>query len=122
MLDVKWIRENPGALDEALRRRGLPPLGAEVAALDQKRRAAQTEAQRVQAEHNQLSKEIGIAKAKGQDAASILAKVGALKAKQAELEEAMRAADAELERFLAVVPNAPAPEVPEGKTDRRAHV
>jgi seryl-tRNA synthetase len=116
MLDVKWIRENPGALDEALRRRGLPPLGAEVSALDQKRRAAQTEAQRVQAEHNALSKEIGIAKTKGQDAAPILAKVGALKAMQAELEEAMRAADAELEQFLAVVPNAPAPEVPEGKT------
>src|SRR6185295_10751149 len=101
---------------EALRRRGLPPLGAEVSALDQKRRAAQTEAQRVQVEHNALSKEIGIAKAKGQDAAPILAKVGALKAKQAELEEAMRAADRELEEFLAVVPNAPAPEVPEGKT------
>ena len=116
MLDVKWIRENPGALDEALRRRGLPPLGAEVSALDQKRRAAQTEAQRVQAEHNALSKEIGIAKAKGQDAAPILAKVGALKARQAELEEAMKAADRELEEFLAVVPNAPAPEVPEGKT------
>jgi seryl-tRNA synthetase len=116
MLDVKWIRENPGALDEALRRRGLPPLGAEVAARDQKRRAAQTEAQRVQAEHNQLSKEIGIAKAKGQDAAPILAKVGALKARQAELEEAMKAADRELEAFLAVVPNAPAPDVPEGKT------
>jgi seryl-tRNA synthetase len=116
MLDVKWIRENPGALDEALRRRGLPPLGAEVSALDQKRRAAQTEAQRVQAEHNQLSKEIGIAKSKGQDAAPVLAKVGALKARQAELEEAMRAADRELEEFLAVVPNAPAPEVPEGKT------
>jgi seryl-tRNA synthetase len=115
MLDVKWIRESPGALDEALRRRGLPPLERDVLALDQKRRAAQTEAQRVQAEHNQLSKEIGIAKAKGQDAAPILAKVGALKAKQAELEEAMRAADRELDEFLAVVPNAPAPEVPEGK-------
>ncbi len=116
MLDVKWIRENPGALDEALRRRGLPPLGTEVQKLDQKRRAAQTEAQRVQAEHNALSKEIGIAKAKGQDAAPILAQVGALKAKQAELEEAMKAADAELEQFLAVVPNAPADDVPEGKT------
>lgn len=116
MLDVKWIRENPGALDEALRRRGLPPLGGEVQKLDAKRRAAQTEAQRVQAEHNALSKEIGIAKAKGQDAAPILAKVGALKAKQAELEEAMKGADAELERFLAVVPNAPAADVPEGKS------
>jgi seryl-tRNA synthetase len=116
MLDVKWIRENPGALDEALRRRGLPPLGEQVSALDQKRRAAQTEAQKVQAEHNALSKEIGIAKSKGQDAAPILAKVGALKAKQAELEDAMRAADRELEEFLAVVPNAPAPDVPEGKT------
>jgi len=117
MLDVKWIRENPAALDEALRRRGLAPLGDQVQALDQKRRAAQTEAQTVQAEHNKLSKEIGIAKSKGQDAAPILAKVGELKAKQAALEEAMKAADAELETFLAVVPNAPAADVPFGKSE-----
>jgi len=117
MLDVKWIRENPAALDEALRRRGLAPLGDQVQALDQKRRAAQTEAQTVQAEHNKLSKEIGAAKAKGQDAAPILAKVGELKARQAALEEAMKAADAELETFLAVVPNAPAADVPDGKNE-----
>jgi seryl-tRNA synthetase len=116
MLDVKWIRENPGALDAALQRRGLPPLGAEVSALDQKRRAAQTEAQKVQAEHNQLSKEIGIAKAKGEDAAPLFKRVGELKARQAALEDAMKAADAELERFLAVVPNAPAADVPAGRT------
>src|SRR5258706_3130124 len=117
MLDVKWIRENPAALDEALLRRGLPPLGDQVQALDQKRRAAQTEAQTVQAEHNKLSKEIGAAKAKGQDVAPILAKVGELKARQAALEEAMKAADAELEKFLAVVPNAPAADVPDGKSE-----
>ena len=117
MLDVKWIRENPAALDEALRRRGLAPLGGEVQALDKRRRDAQTEAQRVQAEHNQLSKEIGIAKSKGQDAAPILAKVGELKARQTALEDAMKGADAELEKFLAVVPNAPADDVPEGKSE-----
>ena len=117
MLDVKWIRENPAALDEALRRRGLAPLGGEVQALDKKRRDAQTEAQRVQAEHNQFSKEIGIAKSKGQDASPILAKVGELKARQAALDEAMKGADAELEKFLAVVPNAPADDVPEGKSE-----
>jgi seryl-tRNA synthetase len=114
MLDVKWIRENPAAFDEALKRRGLAPLASEVQALDQRRRAAQTHAQKVQAEHNQLSRDIGVAKAKGQDAGPLMQKVSELKARQAALEAQMEAADAELDRFLAVVPNAPAPDVPNG--------
>ncbi len=121
MHDVKWIRENPAAFDAALTNRRLAPLSVEVLARDAKRRQAQTEAQAAQAEHNALSKEIGMAKAKGEDAAPILAKVGALKAKQAALEETMRASDAELEDFLKGVPNVPAADVPVG-ADEKANV
>ncbi len=121
MHDVKWIRENPAAFDAALKRRGLEPLAAEVLARDKKRRDAQTEAQKIQSEHNQLSKEIGAAKAKGGDAAPLLKRVGELKAKQGALEQAMRAADAELEEFLEPVPNLPADEVPDGQ-DATANV
>ncbi|HJR20793.1 MAG TPA: serine--tRNA ligase, partial [Dongiaceae bacterium] len=42
MFDVKWIRENPEAFDRGRARRNLPPLAAEIVALDARRRAAQT--------------------------------------------------------------------------------
>jgi len=38
MHDIKWIRENPEAFDQGLRRRGLPPQAADVLALDQEHR------------------------------------------------------------------------------------
>jgi seryl-tRNA synthetase len=114
MHDSRWIRDNPAAFDAALARRGLAPLAAQVLALDKRRRDAQTEAQAVQTEHNRLSKEIGQAKAKGGHAGPILAKVAALKARQAELEAAMKAADEEATRFLETVPNLPAADVPDG--------
>jgi seryl-tRNA synthetase len=121
MHDIRWIRENPAAFDAALKRRGLAPLAAEVLKLDAARREAQTEAQKVQSEHNQLSREIGKIKAGGGDAGPVLAKVAALKARQAELEAAMRAAEEGQVRFVEVIPNLPAADVPDG-ADSNANV
>ncbi len=69
MFDLKWIREHPETFDRGLARRGLPPQSPEILRLDKAWREAQTEAEQVQAERNRLSKEIGGAKAKGQDVA-----------------------------------------------------
>ncbi len=118
MHDLRWIRENPGAFDAGLKRRGLEPIGSQVLARDKKRRDAQTEAQRVQSEHNQLSKEIGAAKATKLDAGPLLARVSDLKARQGALEQAMRKAETELEEFLKPVPNLPAADVPDGADER----
>ena len=65
MFDVKWIRENPEAFDRGRARRNLPPLSAEIVALDAKRRAAQTSWQEMQARRNELSKQIGQLKVQG---------------------------------------------------------
>src|SRR5215468_3403869 len=40
MHDIKWIRDNPGAFDHALKRRGLPPQANDLVALDERRREA----------------------------------------------------------------------------------
>ncbi|WP_119304230.1 serine--tRNA ligase [Dongia deserti] len=114
MFDVKWIRDDPEAFDRGRARRNLPPLSAEIIALDAKRRAAQTSWQEMQARRNELSKQIGQLKSKGQDASAVMAEVAALKDKMAEAEAAEQAAAKELESILVSIPNLPADDVPEG--------
>jgi seryl-tRNA synthetase len=114
MLDLKWIRDDPEAFDRALARRELPQRAAEFVALEARWRAAETAAQEIQARRNRLSKEIGAAKARGEDAAPILRQVAADKDAQAEAEaEAARLRD-EIDGALAVIPNIPADDVPDG--------
>jgi len=118
MFDVKWIRENPEAFDRGRARRNLPPLAAEIIALDAKRRAAQTSWQEMQARRNELSKQIGQLKSKGQDASAVMAEVAALKDKMAEAEAAEQSVAKELDGILASIPNLPAADVPEGLDEK----
>jgi seryl-tRNA synthetase len=118
MFDVKWIRENPEAFDRGRARRNLPPLSAEIVALDAKRRAAQTSWQEMQARRNDLSKQVGQLKSKGQDASAVMAEVAALKDKMTEAEAAEQALAKELEAILVSIPNLPAEDVPEGLDEK----
>jgi len=118
MFDAKWIRENPEAFDRGRARRNLPPLSAEIVELDAKRRVAQTSWQEMQARRNELSKQIGQLKSKGQDASAVMAEVAALKDKMAEAEAAEQAVAKELEGILVSIPNLPADDVPEGLDEK----
>ena len=55
MLDLKWIRDNPAALDRALERRGAERRADELVRLEGAWRAAETEAQEIQARRNEWS-------------------------------------------------------------------
>ncbi len=114
MFDIKWIRDNPEAFDAGLARRKLAPLSADLIELDKSRRAAATRAQEIQAERNRLSREIGQAKAKGEDASAIMAQVSKSKDDQASAEEQARAASEKLTTALMSIPNLPADDVPDG--------
>src|SRR6202165_2041433 len=116
MHDIKWIRENPAAFDAALKRRGLEPLSASLLAIDEKRRAAIMASERAQARRNSASKEIGDAKKAKDDAraAALMAEVAELKTTMPQLDQAAKAADEELARELAAIPNLPLDEVPDG--------
>ncbi|HUZ71703.1 MAG TPA: serine--tRNA ligase [Stellaceae bacterium] len=121
MLDLRWIREQPDALDRGLARRGMAPQADAILALDREWRAAQTRAEQLQAERNRIAKEIGAAKAKGGDAGPLLARVAASKDEEARLEaEAARLREA-IDAALAPVPNPPADDVPDG-ADETANV
>src|SRR2546421_6159707 len=116
MHDIKAIRDNPGAFDAGLKRRGLAPLSGSLLAIDERRRAAILAAEQAQARRNAASKEIGDAK-KAKDeprAAKLMAEVAELKTTMPELEAAAKAADEELAKELAAIPNLPLDEVPDG--------
>src|SRR5438552_17477434 len=118
MHDIKAIRDNPAAFGAGLKRRGLSPLSPSRLAIDERRRAAILASEQAQARRNAASKEIGDAK-KAKDearAGKLMAEVAELKTKMPELEAAAKAADEELARELAAIPNLPlpAPEVPDG--------
>jgi seryl-tRNA synthetase len=121
MHDLKFIRENPKAFDDALARRGLEAQSAAILALDEERRAVITRLQEAQARRNAASKDIGKAKGKGGDPAladKLMAEVAALKEKLAVGEADEKRLDEALRNALAVIPNLPAPDVPEGADEK----
>ena len=126
MHDLKWIRDNPAPFDSGLARRGLPPTAADLLRLDGERRAAQTGLQELQARRNDLSRQIGAAKSRGEDAGPLMAEVARAKDAMQNLEARERAAAAALDGALAGLPNLPAADVPDGadagaNVELRAH-
>jgi seryl-tRNA synthetase len=116
MHDIKAIRDNPAAFDAGLKRRGLASMSALLLAIDERRRAAILASEQAQARRNAASREIGDAK-KAKDearAAKLMAEVAELKTTMPELEATAKAADEELARELAAIPNLPLDEVPDG--------
>ncbi len=116
MHDIAFIRANPAAFDAALARRGLEPQADRIVALDAKKREAATRVQQAQSRRNEASKAIGQAMGQGdkERAEALKAEVAEIKASMPEWEEAENAAGEELQGLLAILPNLPAEDVPEG--------
>ncbi|NBB99195.1 MAG: serine--tRNA ligase [Alphaproteobacteria bacterium] len=116
MHDIRAIRETPDAFDAALARRGLAPMAAQVLEIDTARRAAIAQSETEKAAQNAASKQVGAAKAKGDEAEfeRLRALVATTKAELARLDEVAREKDAELGALLAEIPNLPLADVPDG--------
>ena len=114
MYDLKLIRDDPLSYDRGLAARGLPAHSARLVELDARRRAAQTAFQELQARRNELSRKVGEAKRKGENAEPQVAEVARLKDEIAAREKEERDLAEILDALLATLPNLPAPEVPEG--------
>jgi seryl-tRNA synthetase len=123
MLDIRFIRENPDVLDEALAKRGASPQSASLIALDEKRRAHITKVQEAQSRRNTASKEIGAAMGKGDAATAdrLKAEVSDIKVFLSDAETLERKLNDELNDALARIPNIPAADVPVGP-DEHANV
>ncbi|MCM2451985.1 serine--tRNA ligase [Agrobacterium vitis] len=116
MLDIKWIRENPELLDQALAKRGAEPLSQSLITLDEQRRAVVQSMQDMQSRRNSASKEIGAAMAQKDMALAekLKAEVASLKDTLPAAEEDERRLSAELTDALSRIPNIPLDDVPVG--------
>ena len=116
MHDIRAIRDNPEAFDAALARRGEAAMSEAVLSLDAARRAKIAAAETAKAEQNKASKEVGAAKAKGDEAEfeRLRALVSDKKAEVAAMNTEAQELDAQLTDMLARVPNSPADDVPQG--------
>lgn len=120
MLTLKRIKQNSQAVVEALARKGVEAREAiaQVVDLDQARRALQAEADTLQANINQASKEIGSLMRQGQQQAAeqLKTNVAAFKEKVKAATERMGQIDRELSDILVQLPNLPHESVPDGRT------
>ncbi|MBM3350843.1 MAG: serine--tRNA ligase [Betaproteobacteria bacterium] len=117
MLDIQALRRDLEGVVAQLRRRGFEFDAVKFTALESERKAVQTRTQDLQTKRNQASKQIGIAKAKGEDVSAIMAEVAGLgnqlKADEVRLSELQT----ELQQLLLNVPNLPHESVPQGHSD-----
>ncbi|PPC87971.1 MAG: serine--tRNA ligase [Methylotenera sp.] len=117
MLDIQALRNDLDSVVNQLKNRGFEFDSSAFSALEQERKAVQTRTQDLQAKRNNTSKQIGIAKSKGEDVSAILAEVAglgdALKADEILLEELQT----KLQNVLFNVPNLPHESVPAGKSE-----
>lgn len=116
MHDIRMIRETPEAFDAGLARLGEAPMSSEILAIDTARRAKIAAAEAALAERNAASKQVGKAKASGDEAEfeRLRALVADKKAEIAALEDAAKAEDERLNEILFALPNLPHDDIPDG--------
>ena len=114
MHDIRFIREHPEAFDDAMARRGMAPMAADILEMDARRRVLQGQIQEMQSRRNVASKEIGMRKAKGEDADDLIAEVNDIKSTMPKLEQEEGELAGALEGRLLELPNIMDADVPDG--------
>ena len=118
MIDQNLLRSQLDEVAQALKIKRNFVLDIEqVKALEEQRKALQVKTETLQAERNARSKNIGAAKARGEDISALLAEVDNMGNELNEAKVALDQVQAEIKALLLSVPNLPAEEVPLGKDD-----
>jgi seryl-tRNA synthetase len=121
MLDAKQLRADPAAVAANLARRGFTLDVAAYTQLEEQRKAAQIESDRVRAERNANAKAVGMAKGKGEDASRLLARAEELTHQLATSDAAIASVQQQLDAWQLGLPNTLHASVPEGR-DESANV
>ena len=122
MIDIKFLRENPDAVKENIRKKFQDeklPLVDEVIELDVESRSVQKEADDLRANRNKISKEIGklMGQGKKDEAMAMKEQVNADAKRLAELEEKESELQERIKKIMMTIPNIIDPSVPIGKND-----
>ena len=117
MLDIQLLRNDLDGTAARLAARGYTLDTAGFQTLEAERKQLQTRTQELQAKRNASSKQIGMAKAKGEDVSAIMAEIATLGDELKAAETALEALQAPLNTLLMLIPNLPHESVPAGKSD-----
>ncbi len=122
MIDIKFLRENPDAVKENIRKKfqdSKLPLVDEVIELDKKVRNAKSEGDDLRASRNKLSKQIGglMAQGKKEEADAVKKQVSENSARLEELEKIEEELGEEIKKRMMIIPNIIDPTVPIGRDD-----
>jgi seryl-tRNA synthetase len=113
MIDIKDLREHPDKYRRGAELKNVQVNITAVLDLDAQCLSAQQEFDRLKAEQNELSRQIG--KAKPEEREALMAKVTPIKTQVQELEQKRKTAEAARDQLLLQIPQPPDPDVPEGK-------
>ncbi|MBT9515525.1 MAG: serine--tRNA ligase [Methyloversatilis discipulorum] len=117
MLDAQLLRSQLAYVQERVALRGYTLDVARFQALEEERKRIQTDTQDLQAKRNAASKQIGQLKAKGEDTSAVMAEVAGLGDALKAGEERLAALLADIQAFVASLPNLPHESVPVGKSE-----
>jgi seryl-tRNA synthetase len=121
VIDPKLLRSSPEVVAANLARRGFRLDVQALTALEERRKSAQIEADRVRAERNAIAKQVGMAKGKGEDAAPLIARGEQLAQQLVAAEAGINSVQAELDTLQLGLPNLLQDSVPEG-ADETANI
>ncbi len=114
MLDINMLRRDVAAVAARLKARGYEFDVDRFNALEADRKLVQTKTEELQARRNALSKQVGMLKAKGQDATSLLAEAGSIPDEVKKLEAQLAGIQQKLQQWMLEVPNLVHESVPIG--------
>jgi seryl-tRNA synthetase len=117
MLDINLLRNDLAAVAAGLAKRGVTLDTALFEGLERERKDIQTRTQDLQNRRNTRSKEIGIAKSKGEDTSALLAEVGGMGDELKRIEASLDSVQAKLRDFLLNLPNLAHADTPVGKSE-----
>ena len=117
MLDIKFIKNNPGVLDTALISRNKNPIEKQLLSLDEKYRSLLTQQQQLQEKRNKLSDEIAKIKAADGDASDVINNVNDIKQQLESITQDVSNTRNSLNDILFGLPNIPSAECPNGKDE-----
>ena len=117
MLDMKFVRENPELVMDAMRKRNANVNLDEFLELEKKRRELTLQVEALKSQRNAASQEIGKMKKAGENADAQMAEVRALGDKIAEDDKELKDIEARLKEILMTIPNMPAADTPVGSSE-----
>lgn len=117
MLDLKFIRQNPDLIKQAIKNKNEKADIDKLLSIDKKRRAMLQEVDELKATRNRVSKEIGALRKAGQEAQTAIREMQEVGDKITSFDEKIRTIESQLHDLLVWIPNIPSADAPVGQSE-----